>query len=570
MVFLLKASILILVLWAFYKLLLQHESFFRLNRMFLLFGLILVFALPFVSLPKLVNNQGALINWLDENLDVRSESSPKTSMTFDFDEITPVEEDGTKKTIVKVDTTETPKDYTYWLSQIYFFGTIVLFARLIFQIGTVFLKVRTTEDKLPNNGFTILNVDDDLGPRSFFSYIFINPEKYDLETYEQILAHEQIHAKKYHTIDLLMAEITLVFLWFNPFVWLYRKEVEKNIEYQTDALLIQSKTIKPKNYQLSLLEIAVERKPLTIVSNYNQSLIKKRIIMMNKQKSNGQSIWKYAFIVPTLFITLLLLNRPYFLQSQEPADEVYNDFNEENNYENEFDDDLKPLLRAAGQGDYGAVKKMLENGADVNLLQEGEGTPLTMAIRSGEFEIAKFLLEKGADPNLGTNGDGHPLWMAARKGDIELVRLLVENGVDVNTKYPGDGSALIQAAGAGNLEMVKVLVALKADVNMPVEGDGNPLIMASKGGYLNIVEYLINKGADVDYEVVGDEVPLINASEQGHLDVIKYLVAQGANVNKKCTENINGKIRVRTALIMAKKKGHSEIVEYLIAKGAKE
>lgn len=568
MVFLLKASLIIIVLWAFYKLLLERESFFKINRMYLLFGLVFVFLLPFISLPKLVNNQGIVSTWMEQTKNLPQQTPIKEPIESDLGVIAPEKQEDESMAAALVSEKKVTQGFSYWMAMIYFFGLIVLSVHLISQIGAIIYKIWKTKDKISYDGYKIINVNDDLGPRSFFNYIFINPEKYDERIYEQILEHEKVHVKKRHSIDFLLAELAIIVLWFNPFSWLFRKEVEKNIEYQTDALILQSPIIEAQNYQMNLLEIAVERKPLSIVSNYNQSLIKKRIIMMNKKKSNGHSYWKYAFIVPTLLITLLLLNQPYTLQAQESVEEVNND--NLNDYENKFNDDLKPLLRAVRHGDYTAVKKMLENGGDVNLMQRGEGTPLTMAIRSEEFKIAQLLLEKGADPNLGTKSDGYPLWMAARNGDIALVRLLISKGADVNAKFRGDGSALIQAARAGNLEMAKVLIELKADVNMSVDGDGNPLIMASRAGSLEVVEYLIAKGAAVNKEVPGDETPLIGASEQGYLDIVKYLVNKGAEVNKICIEEVDGKTRVRTALSMAKLKGHDAVVKYLINKGAVE
>jgi ankyrin repeat protein len=452
---------------------------------------------------------------------------------------------------------------------LYIFGISILSARFLFQVAGIFRTVRRAEDLVKDTDCTIVNVKDDFGPRSFFNYIFMNPEKYNPETYEQILEHEKIHVKEWHSLDLMISEIAIIILWFNPFIWVFRKEVEKNIEYQTDALMLDSHVVEPKKYQMNLLKIGVARKPLTIVTNYNQSLIKKRIIMMNTRNSNGHSYWKYAFIVPTLFITLLTLNPPFALTAQEkdnstPANEsgIFNiDFGSDN--------DRAPLLQAAWTGDFEGVKKLVEEGADVNFLQRGEGTALVLAIRHEEFKIARFLLEKGADPNLGTTGDGHPLWIAARKGNIELVRLLVNHGADVNTKFPGDGSALIQASQMGNMVMVKALVDLKADVNMAVKGDGNPLIQAAKGGYPQIVEYLVGLGADINREVPGDETPLINASEQGHLDIVTFLVEKGADVNKVCSELHNGKTRVRTALKVAEEYGHEDVIRYLKSKGAR-
>ncbi|MEM8507005.1 MAG: ankyrin repeat domain-containing protein [Bacteroidota bacterium] len=574
MVFLLKASFVILIVWLFYRLFLERESFFAVNRWYLVISLAVVFILPRISLPKLVNHQGVVGNWIEPtSIDVQKQEV--SSILPESEEVQYANPGFAEENTVTHTPISDSENIGFWLIAFYVFGLIVLSLQLFFQFATILLQVRRANDKIEDLKYTIINVADDYGPRSFFKYILINPEKYDPETYAQILEHEKIHVQQMHSVDLLFAEIATRILWFNPIVWLFKKEIEKNLEYQTDALLLESPTIEAEKYQLNLLGLAVERKPLTIVSNYNQSLIKKRILMMNKKKSNGHSYWKYAFIAPTLVLTVLLLNQPLTAKAQEKVESL-NDNETILEYENEYrnDDDVNgdrvPLLAAVWRGNFGLVKKLVEEGADVNLVQEGEGTALALAIRQNEFQIAQYLLEKGANPNLGSDSDGHPLWLAAQNGNIELVQLLVSKGADVNTKFPGDGSALIQASKNGDLAMVKALVRLKADVNMEVNGDGNPLIMAAKGGYLELVEYLVGLGADVNQEVKGDETPLINASEQGHLDIVKFLVEKGADVNKVCTERIDGKTRVRTALIMAEKKGHSAVVEYLRSQGARD
>ncbi|BFP42804.1 hypothetical protein FGF1_36490 [Flavobacteriaceae bacterium GF1] len=574
MVFLVKASVVILILWIFYKLLLQQESFFALNRIYLMVGLLLVFLLPLIALPELVNHQGVVSNWLEQTPLQEPPQGYVSSVESEPENVRSTNDAMSEENSPINVPPANSKSIGSWLFLIYVFGVMVLTAHLLFQLATVFFQVRRTNDKVDDVNCTIVNVDDDNGPRSFFKYVLLNPKKYNSETYEQILEHEKIHVKLMHSIDLLIAEIAIIILWFNPIVWFFKKEVEKNIEYQTDALLVKSPAVETEKYQLNLIEIGVERKPLTIVSNYNQSLIKKRIVMMNKKKSNTNSYWKYAFIAPTLVVTLLLLNQPLSAKAQGKVVSL-GERNTAERFDNEYDDDvdrdLAPLLYAVRIGDFDRVKELIAKGADVNLVQEGEGTALVMAIRQNRLQIARYLLEKGADPNLGTNSDGHPLWLAARNGDIELVELLVSKGVDVNKKFPGDGSALIQASKNGDLAMAKALVRLKADINMGVQGDGSPLIMASKGGHFELVEYLVGLGAAVNQEVKGDETPLINASEQGHLAIVKFLIENGADVNKICTERLrDGNIRVRTALLMADKKGHDSIVRYLKSKGAKD
>ncbi|MEL6943480.1 MAG: M56 family metallopeptidase, partial [Bacteroidota bacterium] len=340
-VLLIKSSLVIVILLAFYKLFLEKESFFALNRFFLLFCLILAVALPFISLPELVENQGYISNLLEteivETSDLSEENINKTptqeSFTVDFDANDPekiasndeiqvqldhsedlsIETEEPKKDAAIASTTERPtRGIVFWLLCIYGFGVLILSLNLIAQILTTLSKAIKNEDKISTEDGVIVNLTSQSEPCSFFNYIFIHPDSYDFETYEQILAHEKMHVKQRHSVDLLLAEIAVILMWFNPFVWLFRKEVEKNIEYQTDALLIsKSAQQEKKGYQLNLLKIATYNKPLTITTNYNQSLIKQRILKMNAKKSNPYSYWKYAFVAPVLLTLILAMNEPY-------------------------------------------------------------------------------------------------------------------------------------------------------------------------------------------------------------------------------------------------------------------
>ncbi len=316
MVFLLKSSIVIVILWIFYKLFLERESFFAVNRLYLMASLLLAFTLPFISLPKLVTYQGIVSNWLEETTFQEKSRPTYKPIESEIKKIIPSNSVNSQKNNFVLLPVTITDSIGYWLFLIYIFGVIVLTFHLFFQLASVFFAIQRVGCQVEDKYCTIINVNDEGGPRSFFKYVFINPEKYNIKTYEQILEHEKIHVKQRHTIDLLFSEIAIIAIWFNPFVWLFRKEIEKNIEYQTDNLVLESSAVEPQTYQMNLLKIGVKRKPLTIVSNYNQSLIKKRIMMINKKKSNTHSYWKYAFIAPTLLVTLLILNQPFLVNAQ--------------------------------------------------------------------------------------------------------------------------------------------------------------------------------------------------------------------------------------------------------------
>ncbi len=343
---LLKSSFIIIVLLAFYKIFLEKESFFAVNRTYLLACLGIAFLLPFITLPRLIEHQGYLSTLL-EPTNTKEIAAIIPELIVTKEKVTEINQLASEE-ILKETTTATPiktevatekyanenaeitqstriiaadnssttalkmPTYSYadWALLIYLFGVVVLSLNLIAQIGSMLFRVIRNPDKIYDNDGVIVNMNAVIEPCSFFSYIFINPASYDFETYEQIIAHEKIHVEKGHTLDLLMAELAVVALWFNPFIWLFRKEVEKNIEYQTDALLVKKEPQQKEGYQMNLLKIATYNKPLTVVTNYNQSLIKQRILKMNSKQSTPYSYWKYAFIAPLLFLTLLFINKP--------------------------------------------------------------------------------------------------------------------------------------------------------------------------------------------------------------------------------------------------------------------
>jgi len=199
----------------------------------------------------------------------------------------------------------------------------------------------------------------------------------------------------------------------------------------------------------------------------------------------------------------------------------------------------RALFEAAERGDISNIERLLNAGAKVNCVLQGDGTPLMGAANSGNVEAVRLLLDRGADPNLGVSGDGNPLIIAAREGHAAVVALLLDR---------------------------------RADPNLAVLGDGNPLIMAAREGHADIVALLLDHGADIDKIVPEDENALIQASGEGHLKIVKLLVSRGANVNARAwAEKSSGRDgEWRTPLSMARKGGYEAVVAFLLDAGAKE
>jgi len=306
-----KSVFILFVLLAFYKVILEKESFFMINRIYLLTCLLLVFILPFISLPQMMDNQGFVSKMIGlDNLHATNESQ-----LFLFSDAPIGSEPSSTSLELKNNDNKANRKYGvgFWILAVYYFGVIILGLTLLAQIISTLYKAYINEDKIIDEDHIIINLTKDVEPCSFFKYIFINPSKYDYDTYEQILAHEKIHVNRKHSFDLILAEIVAIIIWFNPFAWLVRNEIIKNIEFETDNLLLSNKPDEKDAYQMNLIKIASHTKPLAITTNYNQSLIKKRILKMNTKKSNPYSLWKYTFIVPLIFVLVLGLNIPQSL-----------------------------------------------------------------------------------------------------------------------------------------------------------------------------------------------------------------------------------------------------------------
>lgn len=304
--YILYSALILSACLGFYKLLLQKETFFHLNRFILICCMMLAFLLPLVPVPQQLSFRNSSTA---ESLVVLPEASLHKDKTTQLKQ-EPLPETTVEQTkqIINVDFVLQCLVYLYW------FGVILFGLNFIMQ--AIILLYRAYSGSVIEDGkFRIVEITGDKAPCSFANNIFINPEKYEWETYNQILLHEKIHIEQKHTIDLLLAEMVLIFQWFNPFAWQWRKALEINLEFLTDDQMLQQDTVERESYQFSLLKVAAPQFPLSLTTNYNQSLLKKRIIMMNSKKSNVNTTWKYFFLLPLMVLFACLFNQPV-VQSQ--------------------------------------------------------------------------------------------------------------------------------------------------------------------------------------------------------------------------------------------------------------
>ncbi|MDF1547937.1 MAG: GldM family protein [Bacteroidales bacterium] len=193
---------------------------------------------------------------------------------------------------------------------IYLAVTGLFVLRLIFSI-TKMILLSIYAEKIKHKNYTLILLDKRIIAFSFFNWIFID-KIIDNEELKQIIEHEKAHADQYHTFDLLFSELLVAAMWFNPFIWMFKKALTQVHEYLADEQVLNSGFNKLE-YQQLLVNQAAEERLVAVSSNFSYSLIKKRIMMMQKTKTHGYSGMKFLAVIPiivVLIFSVAVFNQP--------------------------------------------------------------------------------------------------------------------------------------------------------------------------------------------------------------------------------------------------------------------
>ena len=163
-------------------------------------------------------------------------------------------------------------------------------------------------------GYRIVLIDNQINPYCFFNNIFISKHDYlDGNIDKNLLNHELEHVRQSHSIDIVFIELIKIFYWFNPILLFYNRAIRVNHEYLADNGVIRD-YFDIKSYADKLLDFISCKKNVPLTSGFNQSLTKKRLIMMTKTKS--KSIISGLRITLTLSLILVFLLTISFKQSK--------------------------------------------------------------------------------------------------------------------------------------------------------------------------------------------------------------------------------------------------------------
>ncbi|MFW6275775.1 MAG: M56 family metallopeptidase, partial [bacterium] len=179
----------------------------------------------------------------------------------------------------------------------------ILFLRLLFQTLVILVYYKRSQ-KEPRKDYTIIYNTKYKQTFSFFKWIFIHKSNIN-NSLEEIISHEKVHAQQWHTLDLILIETLSAVMWFNPVVWLFRREVQLVHEYLADEGALDT-GIDKMQYQALLLNQVTEGRLICLSFSF-QSLRKKRMIKMTKQKINRQTNLKIIALIPFALILFLAI-----------------------------------------------------------------------------------------------------------------------------------------------------------------------------------------------------------------------------------------------------------------------
>ena len=296
-IYLLKVNIAIALFYGIYRLFFRQDTFFQWKRFALLAIVFISFVYPFIDFSRqLVANQ-QLKNVMDIVF----------IPAYTLPELVVIKNMNTSINF-----------FPQAVLLIYILVSGLLLIRILFQTGTIAYKLRRMTTKVLF-GQTVYESPGLKTPFSFFRWVVLDSKLYSKAELQEIMMHENAHVSQAHSADTMLAEFACAACWFNPFAWLLKTEIRMNLEFLADRSVLNS-GCGAEHYQFHLLRLTYNKAAVKITNNFNVSLLKKRIFMMNKKQTSYQSVWKYALIFPV--IAMLLFFNSMFQTKAEPNNRI--------------------------------------------------------------------------------------------------------------------------------------------------------------------------------------------------------------------------------------------------------
>lgn len=279
---------------AVYHIFLKRDTLFKENRLFLLSGLALAFLFPLIKIRRTIVIDTPVIVKKGEQLSQVAKATTDNGWY-------------------------TPENI---LLTLYIVVSTFLMTKFILKL-TSLKRLAKNAHKRREKPFMHLETEKKISPFSFFNYIFYNPRLFKPDELHAVLEHEKVHARQFHTLDILFLELLKIFFWFNPILWLYKSAVKQNLEYLADHFAI-ARAGNKISYQYLMLKQVVDTQEYTLANSFYNSLIKKRIVMLNQNQSRKVNVLKTLVILPLLglFLVSFSIEENYLYKDSDSVESI--------------------------------------------------------------------------------------------------------------------------------------------------------------------------------------------------------------------------------------------------------
>ena len=300
--YLAQSALCLVALYIIYKASMSHETLHRLNRVTLLAMVVLSAVLPMCRI-KIVREVDAVL--------------------------TPIVDD-MSATAVAVDAAPETVDYRTIMEDalvvIFLLGAAFMVVRLAMSWLSVWRVVRSGEHEELGEGVRLTVVEKLSSPFSWFRHVVVS--RTDMgENRDLILEHELAHVRFGHSWDVLFVDLALIMWWFNPAMWLLRRELQSLHEYQADDAVL-NRGIDAKTYQLLLIKRAVGSRLHSVANCLNHSNLKNRITMMCRKQSSKWQSAKLLLVLPMVAISLSAFATTVYVETK--SDDKVNQLSSDN------------------------------------------------------------------------------------------------------------------------------------------------------------------------------------------------------------------------------------------------
>ena len=473
-IYLLKANVVLSILFLFYLLVLKNDKSFWQNRFYLLFSLLLSLSLPFFPVLDFSNSntiQHQIITANPLNNLYATIGNSQMDNTHVTKAYVAVKQEFVLPSLMQITV------------GLYLLISLILLIRLAIKLIKLGVLIKKTEKQLTEGIYYC--AFDGTAPFSFFRYLVVNKKLFNDQELQQIITHEKVHIQQWHSIDILFAELVHTLLWFNPLMIYLKRSIKLNHEYIADSKVINSGADK-KAYQFSILQSSFKLQAHQLTNLYSSSKVKTRIKMMNLKKSPNANLYKYAFV-------LLMVASSYFLINPSSAKTLQK--NESGKSIKTNTDPLKAIEGLYRLSDKSAFIKLTEVNNVLVVKQLWDGDKFSLKQKS-ELEFtradgAPFKFTKDLDGNvIQAMVFGHDIWLRANNDELKEATLNSQQLKALEGIYQNEANkaVYVQVIVKQNTLIVKQLWDGK-ETAMAAQSDVSFLVHV---GYLRIIKFTKN------------------------------------------------------------------------------